>query len=285
MKKKIITGLVLGFGILITIGYGGWALFAVTMFGGVTGMWEYYELLKKKGIQPMTVFGIIAGASFITVAFCSMYSEWESKKAPAIFGTVVTFFVLIVLVTQFVMLVQRRHKYSILDLAVTVFGSIYIGGFMSFVLLLMSFGIIQFPDNTFLSRLPLFIAMFASWGADTGAYFTGSFLGKTKIFAEISPNKTLEGFVGGVIASTVGVALLGLAIQIPLFHGILLGMFAGAIGQVGDLSESAFKREVGIKDSGSIFGTHGGLLDRVDSFLFTLPVVYYYFVWFCPWTK
>jgi phosphatidate cytidylyltransferase len=282
MGKKIATGLGLAtFAVLIILDANYFLLAAVGMFGGM-GMWEYYQLLRQKNVKPMTVLGILAGESFIVMSFFSA-KQGDMLQAGAGFGTVIAFYVLLVLVIQFIQIVNHRERYSILDLSTTVFGSIYIGGFGSLIFPLLGFGHNEFPDSEVLPRLILFLPYWAAYGADVGAYFAGSFLGKTRLFPEISPKKTLEGCIGGVVMSTIGTIVIGLFIKLPFIHGLLLGLIASIAGQIGDLSESAFKREIGVKDSSTIFGSHGGFLDRLDSILFVFPVIYYYFIWFCPW--
>lgn len=282
MKNKIITGLLLAAYAMTIIIYGRWVLFvAISVSTGVI-LWEYFQHLEKKGFKPMKVFGIIAGWSFLAIAFANMMNN-NKENLPAVFGIAVILNVLMILIIQFVQIAQNKQKYSIVDLSTTVFGSIYIGGFMSFIFLLLGFGINKFPDNMALSRLPLFMAMWAAWGTDSSAYFFGSFFGKTKLLPSISPNKTVEGAIGGTLSCAAGMCAIAYMIDVPIIHAIPLGLCASIAGQIGDLSESAFKREMGIKDSGAIFGSHGGILDRVDSFLFTLPVIYYYFVWVRPW--
>jgi phosphatidate cytidylyltransferase len=277
-------GLFLAATALTCLAYGGPALLGITMFGTVVGLYEYYKLLEKKNIRPMTVLGILAGALFMLLAYSAM-KKGDMLKTGSSFGTVITFFVLLVLLIQFVQLINHRVRYSILYLSTTVFGSIYIGGFMSMLFLLLGFGMKQFPNDVFHSRLVIFLPMWSAWGTDVGAYFVGSFFGKTKVFPDISPNKTLEGCLGGLCISTAVFCVLGSFLKLPLAHSIIVGAAASAAGIIGDFSESALKRELGVKDSGKIFGSHGGVLDRIDSFLFTVPVIYYYFIWYCPWVK
>lgn len=282
MGKKIATGLGLGaFALLVIADANYFLLAAVGLFAGM-GMWEYYQLLRKKNVKPMTVLGILAGESFILMSFYSS-KHGDMLQAGAGFGTVIAFYVLLVLVIQFIQIVNHRERYSILDLSTTVFGSIYVGGFGSLIFPLLGFGHNEFSNSEFLPRLILFLPFWAAYGSDVGAYFAGSFLGKTRLFPDISPKKTLEGCIGGVLISTIGTIIIGMCIKLPFTHGLLLGLTASICGQIGDLSESAFKREIGVKDSSAIFGTHGGFLDRLDSILFVFPVIYYYFIWFCPW--
>jgi phosphatidate cytidylyltransferase len=117
-----------------------------------------------------------------------------------------------------------------------------------------------------------------TWFGDTGAYFAGRFLGKHKLFERVSPKKTWEGAIGGMVAAVGGAVLvtqLGLP-KVGVHHAIILGVVVDAIGIVGDLVESMLKRAFGVKDSGWIMPGHGGILDRVDALLFTAPAVWLY---------
>jgi phosphatidate cytidylyltransferase len=126
----------------------------------------------------------------------------------------------------------------------------------------------------------LFTLMVA-WLGDTGGYFAGRYLGKTKLYEAVSPKKTREGFAGSLLGSVTG-CLLAHFWYLPsldLAHGIPLALFAGALGQFGDLVESLLKRSTGIKDSGWIVPGHGGILDRIDALLVVSPLVYLYAMW------
>jgi phosphatidate cytidylyltransferase len=124
----------------------------------------------------------------------------------------------------------------------------------------------------------VFMSLTFSWLADTGGYFFGRFLGKTKLYEAVSPKKTRAGFVGALVGASAGAALASLWYlpALPLAHALPLGLFAGAAGQMGDLVESLLKRSTGIKDSGGIVPGHGGMLDRIDALLVVSPIVYLY---------
>jgi phosphatidate cytidylyltransferase len=123
--------------------------------------------------------------------------------------------------------------------------------------------------------LMLFVAV-CVWASDTFAYFVGRGLGKHKLAPTLSPQKTVEGAVGGLLGAMAVGAAFGPWIHLPLLHGLAVGAIAGTMGQVGDLFESALKREIGIKDFGRIMPGHGGVLDRFDSLLFVAPLAYLY---------
>jgi phosphatidate cytidylyltransferase len=124
----------------------------------------------------------------------------------------------------------------------------------------------------------VFMSLTFSWLADTGGYFFGRFLGKTKLYEAVSPKKTRAGFVGALVGATTVAVLASLWYlpQLPLAHAVPLGLFAGALGQLGDLVESLLKRSTGIKDSGGIVPGHGGMLDRIDALIVVSPIVYLY---------
>lgn len=124
-------------------------------------------------------------------------------------------------------------------------------------------------------------ALCFSWAADTGGYFGGRFFGKHKLYEAVSPKKTVEGAIGGLLGSVISAILIGLTLLrgIPLLHLVVLSLVSGALGQAGDLGESLIKRSVGVKDSGAIVPGHGGILDRVDALLYTSVVVYLFQMW------
>jgi len=160
---------------------------------------------------------------------------------------------------------ERRLK----DLAITAFGVLYVGFMLSTVVSTRAL-----PAGEW---FVLFIAII-TWAADTGAYYAGTLWGKHLLAPSVSPKKTIEG-VGGGLALAVGAALLACAWFVPqlsLFDALILGLLLTVAGLLGDLWESAIKRRVGVKDSGSILPGHGGMLDRLDSLLFTAPTFYYY---------
>lgn len=126
----------------------------------------------------------------------------------------------------------------------------------------------------------LFIALATAFLSDTMAYFAGRAFGKHKLYPEVSPNKTKEGALGGLLGGALamtGFGSLWLLPEIPIAHAVALGLVGSALGQIGDLVESMLKRTYGVKDSGAVIPGHGGLLDRTDALLFVAPLLYYYY--------
>jgi phosphatidate cytidylyltransferase len=155
-----------------------------------------------------------------------------------------------------------------------VAGPLYVGGSLTSLALLRKEGGASGPGWVLLT-------LTFAWLADTGGYFFGRFLGKTKLYEAVSPKKTRAGFVGALVGASVG-ALAARFFYLPevnLGQVLVLAIVAGALGQMGDLVESLLKRSTGIKDSGDIVPGHGGILDRVDALLVVAPLVYLYAVW------
>ncbi len=126
------------------------------------------------------------------------------------------------------------------------------------------------------------LALGLAWLADTGAYFAGRFFGRRKLYEAVSPKKTVEGALGGLLGSIVWAVVASLWFlrgALPLVHAIPLAIVAGVLGQAGDLGESLLKRSTGVKDSGAIVPGHGGVLDRVDALIVTAALVFLYAVW------
>jgi phosphatidate cytidylyltransferase len=153
-------------------------------------------------------------------------------------------------------------------------GPLYVGGLLTTVAMLRR-------DLGAEGGAYVALALTFAWLADTGAYFSGTYFGKAKLYPEISPGKTRAGFIGALVGSAFGalVAHFWYLPSLPLLDGLALALVAGATGQAGDLAESLLKRSSGMKDSGWILPGHGGLLDRIDSLLVVSPIVYLYTLW------
>ncbi len=158
---------------------------------------------------------------------------------------------------------EVQHRFGWLCL-----GLLYLPLLLGHLLLLR-----QLPDG----REWIFLTLLVVMGCDTFAYFVGSSIGKRKLYPAVSPNKSIEGGIGGLIGSVLAVMIAQATFlpNIGIFDGIIVGLVLGVAGQLGDLFESLLKRACGVKDSGTIIPGHGGLLDRLDSLLFAFPIVFY----------
>jgi len=179
----------------------------------------------------------------------------------------ITFIVLAVLLSH--VLAGRELKAGLLDTAVLAFGVFYVAWLLGHLILIR-----RMADGSFL----IFFLFLVTWANDTAAYYVGTFLGRHRMAPRISPKKTWEGAVGGLVGS-VAAALACRAWfldSLGMADATALGLLAGVAAPLGDLCESVLKRSAGVKDSGGIIPGHGGVLDRVDSLIFTAPVLYYY---------
>ncbi len=242
---------------IFLIWYGGIPLSLAVLLLAVLGIYETGSLLRKTGVNVWMPGAFWGGLLFVVNAYL---------KNTDLLGAIL----LLLLAAGFIRLVCLYPRFNMTELAVTVFVSLYAGWLLSHIIALR-----QLPGGFHLTLLMII----TTWSTDTFAYFTGRAMGKRKLAPVLSPNKTVEGSIGG-IAGSVGTAAVFWAVgqQFGLIHYILIGLFVGVLGQVGDLAESALKRLAGIKDSGSIIPGHGGILDRFDSMLITAPVVYFYLI-------
>ncbi len=164
---------------------------------------------------------------------------------------------------------EKETKKSLDNAGLMLLGIFYAGFLFSYL--------VHIRDQEFGSKWILTLLV-ATWAQDTGAYFAGRWLGRNKLFPRVSPGKTWEGAIGGLLASVVGV-VLARWIYFPhlvVFDCVILGIGVGVVGPLGDLCQSMMKRSRGVKDSGKILPGHGGILDRLDSLLFSAPFMYYY---------
>ena len=236
-------------------------LFSIISFLGTL---EFYKLSKKDS-SPYKYFG--ATLSSTLVLFSGYYIA--NPNAYWVFSIWMFFGVLLV-----IQLLSAESKTSIADISITISGAFYLS--IPFVSLLVLGIYPSLSATNFNWQIPLSIFIL-TWVNDTGAYLSGRNFGKHKLFVRISPNKTWEGSVGGLLFSIAGSLVLHYfwgIFSTPVWVGtaVLISVFAN----LGDLMESAFKRNAGVKDSGNIMPGHGGILDRFDAILLTAPVVLAY---------
>ncbi len=256
--------------------------FAVAMGTvSILGAIEFYRGVRKVGARPVEWAGLLAVLFFVFSARTFRYAD--GTTIGAIFPTALT----LLLILSFTVEMIRRERAPIVNVGSTVFGAIYVGWLISHLVVLRGVHL-GVPEIDLRHWNPLgdpgaslvMLTFVGTWACDTGAYFLGRAFGKTKLAPKLSPNKTWEGAVGGFLSSIVITLGAGYIIHLPLVHSLALGALFGLFTQLGDLSESTIKRELGIKDFGTLVPGHGGILDRFDSVLFTGPIAYYYAVLF-----
>lgn len=237
---------------------GGWFLAAAAGVVAAVGAWEFYHLSQRAGHTPSAFLGILGAGALPLVAQEGI--QW----------TLATFTV-VVLASLGAELLWRRGG-VLTNAAGTILGMVYVGLFGSHWVLLR--GLSE-------GMALMFLVLASTWCADTGAYFVGRWLGRRRLAPEVSPNKTVEGALGGVVGGLLGAAATGAWFGLPAAWVGVGGLVCALSGQLGDLWESALKREAQVKDSGSLLPGHGGVLDRFDGLLFS-GVVGYYLFWL--WT-
>jgi phosphatidate cytidylyltransferase len=231
----------------------------------VLGLYEFWFLSRKLGLKPDVVTGYIAAAALFTIFFFT-----EPGQLPDLLLLALPAFVIAVLVAA--MLRGAPFDKMIASTGATILGVLYVvllGGH----LLALRTGFKQALAADLLSFFFLVIM-----GSDTGAYYTGRALGRHKLAPKISPGKTWEGAVGGMVASLLMAVLAHYWFfpELSLRAALPLAAVMNVLGVLGDLTESALKRGAGAKDAAQILPGHGGLLDRLDSLLFNAPVIYYF---------
>ena len=190
--------------------------------------------------------------------------QWTEFILPTMVLTI-----LVVVLLLIFMSTPQRMMQLLSPLMAVLFGICYIGICLGHLLLIRK---LEYGD------LLIFFVLIVTWAADTGGYYIGASMGKRPIAPRLSPKKTVEGFVAGIIFSVV-LAVVSHVWFLPLLSiqdCIIIGILLACVGLLGDLAESAFKRSAGVKDSGSLIPGHGGILDRIDSLLLTAPAFYYY---------
>jgi len=238
--------------------------FAEVVFLVLVGSAEFFDIAERKGLRPARRLG--------TLALVLILAASSVGGAPAAF--LVHFATLIALMVAMV-LRASRHRSLLLDMAVTWAGVSYLGLFC-FLLLVrrvpgrIALGVLSVDKGAALLLLVVALVIVT----DVGAYFVGKTLGRHALYPAVSPNKTWEGTLGGLTCAALLMAWLAQVRGLPMGSALFLGVLVSACSQVGDLWESALKREVGLKDSGDLLGAHGGVLDRFDSLAFAAPTFY-----------
>lgn len=261
--------IVAAIGIPLVVGavlVGGWVFALVVSGVAAVAAWEYGILMRRRGVSPILSLGVLGAGLQVGVTFV-----WgEPFRA---LGAVV----LVVVLLAWTLELRGRPGSALLNTAAVVSGVGYIGGLLSCLVALRQgdFGMEQELPGAFLLGL-----LGAIWIGDSAAYAIGRRWGRRALAPRVSPRKTWEGAIA-CFGATALVFWLCLRWWVPAFpsgEGLLLGMWLGVVGQLGDLAESQLKRDVGVKDSSRVLPGHGGMLDRVDSLLFAGAGMYLWLV-------
>ena len=264
IAKRIIASAIFIPCLIIIARRGGYYYLALIDIMILIGLWEFYRMMEAKGLKPYKAMGIMSGLAL------SWYVFFQQ-------GVYTNLFLSVIFIGIMVLELARKERgLAVYHISVTVFGVFYIGWLGSHLILLRELPHLKGLDYS-LGFSFVMVTFALTWCYDTGAYFVGGWCGRRKLFPSISPGKTLEGAIGGVLCSLVGIfaARATIAPYLTMLQSAGLALGASVVGQLGDLCESMIKRDVKIKDSSRTIPGHGGVLDRFDSILFTAPLIYY----------
>jgi phosphatidate cytidylyltransferase len=282
MPTAIAVGLLLVAAFIATLLVGPWAVMIIIVAVLALASVEFFEKVTEKGYRPATVAGVVACAAFPLAAY------WVGERALPL-----------VLVLAFaagcLTFIEAPSLESgpLPNMSITALGVVWIGFLGSFAALIVGMSntsmLTAAGPSTAVGTDTLFLLALCVVANDIGALFIGSAAGRTPLRSWISPNKTVEGFLGGAVMTFVAMLVVGLLDRSTTWNSIgdlmILAAVVSIAAPIGDLTESMFKRNLEIKDFGTLVRGHGGVLDRFDGFLFTLPAVYYLLQLLQPWVS
>jgi phosphatidate cytidylyltransferase len=260
LSKRILVALVGIPTILILIFLGGWYFFLLIFIISLVSQLEFYEMQKKKNYQPQRVNGVVAG---LLLLLGIQTGEWQ--------GIGIGLVLILMLILAFEMF--RHHENVSINIGITLVGILYIPLFLGTLIFTKSYVDEKFISVEYAGFKYIMMILITIWICDTFAYTFGILFGKHKLYKRVSPNKTIEGAAAGLLGAVLTVMIVKVFNILPIdwISAIILGTTVGVFGQMGDLVESWFKRDAGVKDSSAILPGHGGMLDRFDSLLFLSP--------------
>jgi phosphatidate cytidylyltransferase len=272
LAQRVFSVLFLLPGIILIIYWGTWPVVLLITVAVMIGLREFFAVLRHGGYQPRAITGYALG-----LMICSAVAIIPFVPVDPVLPAVA----LVIVASLVAEVANTDRRDSLPNWAFTLAVSLYVSTLLSMYITMRRLdtpltGGWLAPLRIEAGAAWIYTTLAATWLQDTGAFFVGRRFGRNKMAPYLSPKKSWEGAAGGfvfaVLTAMLCVPLLGL--PIALWEAALIGAAAGVFGPLGDLAESLFKRQIGVKDAGSLIPGHGGLLDRIDSMLFTAPVVY-----------
>lgn len=260
MKQRIITAVVAAALFLPIVYVGGLPFVFLTYLLATVGL---YELFSMRKLSFFSIHGLLTAFLLWVILIPSEYQNWTFALPFTKQELGVAFILLLLMYT-----VITKNRYTFEEAAFSALAAAYVGiGFYFFMETRLLGGLVY-----------IFYTLFMIWATDSGAYFIGKAIGRKKLWPEISPNKTVEGSIGGIVCAMMIGALFISFSDIPanFFAFLAITIVLSSFGQIGDLVESALKRHFNVKDSGKILPGHGGILDRFDSWLFVFPLLHFF---------
>jgi phosphatidate cytidylyltransferase len=266
---------------LVLVWYGGVLLALVLAAVGVLGARELFDLAARQGIRAIRIFGLISAAALGPITYAALVS-------PSVHASVLSawpYAVAVWLMVLLTLVLARRSpaEKPLSSAAVTLLAVAYTSALPAFLIAIRHN---RFPERSWAGAWLVFFPLVVTWVCDTAAMFGGRSFGGPKLAPAVSPGKTWSGSTAGLIAGTLMAPVFGslilprVGLEVPLSHLLIMAAVLSVIGQVGDLAESLFKREAGVKDSSSLIPGHGGVLDRFDSLYFVIPTAAALYRWF-----
>lgn len=275
MKTRIITAIISFLLLLTLLILGGQALLLMVWAATILAMYEFFHAMEKGGKHPIKFVGYCATIMFPIFGINEFFPKFYDANSNIIWGAIILVGVF-ELYVMYGLCVLKSDNYTFDDVAHTVFSILYVCVPMFMILP------IYYGDH---GKLLIWILLIIAWGTDISAYFVGVFFGKHKIMPRLSPKKTWEGFFGGLAGSTILMTVYGILISnrfetFDWWVYSILGLVLSLVAQFGDWFASSIKRKVNIKDFGNILPGHGGFIDRFDSIIFIIPLVYIFTIFF-----
>lgn len=258
---------------LVAVLAGGWWLAALVLAASVLGAREFFRMAGKKAARPLEMLGSLLAGAFVVEAAATV------ESGPGL-GFGITLLVGTLVVVTAAIWTRGVEGEPLLSISTTIVGALYTGGLLSYGIYLRH---LPGVESALHGSALVFAPLLLTWTSDTFAYFVGRKWGTRKLIPKVSPGKTVQGAIGAVVGTVlVAIAYSHLLYRFPTYQlgwvdAAMFGLLISVAAQVGDLAESLLKRDSGVKDSGALLPGHGGVLDRVDSLLFTLPVAYLFF--------
>ncbi len=286
LRTRLVTALLLGPLILAIVFLGEPWLSLLVGIVAFLALVEVVALLDAAGYQPPQVLGIMAGIALTAAGLVSANEGGVGGVVTALLtaldppGLVAATLIAAILLLAVVAFTRSDPVAGFQTWAMTTFGIAYIGLLLPTIVLVAHLAPPGGSWNTPVGAFGMgsgaawaLTLVLVVWGYDTGAYLTGSMIGRRRMLDHISPSKTVEGLAGGLVLATLAAGIGAVLIGLEPWHPLVIGPAVGIAAQAGDLAESMLKRAAGRKDSGSLVPGHGGILDRIDSFLFAAPVL------------